>query len=110
MATGNHITPEQRQEILRLRKQKLKLREISDRINISINACHKALRHVEGTGSIQNKVRASRPRKTTVRLDRVIHRLSDADRHKTAVNILAEISPRTEQKISVLSHRPSPSQ
>ena len=101
MERGKHITAEQRQEICRLRKQNMTLSAISKYLKISINACHQALKHVKHYNSIFNKPRVSRPRKITIRVDRMIHRLSEKDRFKTAVDIHAEISAQENLNISV---------
>lgn len=87
MGRGQHITPSQRLEILRLRNEKLTLREISERLKVSINAVHQALKHITVNRHENNKIRNERPRKTTPRFDRTIHRLSEVDRFRTAVDI-----------------------
>jgi transposase len=101
MGRSKHITPEKRRQIQLLRNEGLKLKDISERVNISVNACHQALKHMKANGSSENKVRAERPRKTTERLDRMIHRLSEANRHMTAVDVLNEISNQTNVNIGV---------
>ena len=73
--------------------------------SISITVCHQALKHVEATGSAENKIRVHRPRKTIVRIDRMIHLLSEANRHKTAVDIHAEVSPQIDTEIGVRTVR-----
>lgn len=105
MGRAKHITPLQRKEILRLREEKLTLKQISSQLAISINACHQALKHVQINSSVQNKIRPNKPRKTTERLDRKIHRLSESDRFRTAVDIHAEISPELYPQISVRTVR-----
>ncbi|CAK9802846.1 Transposable element Tc1 transposase [Anthophora quadrimaculata] len=101
MGRGKHVTVIQRLEILRLRNEKLTLDEISKRLKISINAVHQALKHIKVNKSVSDKIRSARPRKTTPRLDRTIHRLSEADRFRTAVDIHREISTGMGTQISV---------
>lgn len=98
MGRNKHITAEQRREICRLREQDMTLSAISKRLNISINACHRALEHVKRYGDTSNKSRVPRCRKTT---DGMIHRLSEKDRFRTAVDIHAEISTQENLNISV---------
>lgn len=105
MGRGKHITPSQRKEILLLRNQNLTIKQISDQLNISKNACHQALKHVQECSSVQNKIRQEKPRKTTVRIDRKIHRLSESDRFLTAVDIHAVIAPELDSQISVRTVR-----
>lgn len=94
-------TPSQRKEIFRLRDEKLTLKDISNRLNISINACHQALSHIKENKHFQNKKRPEKPRKTTKHLDRKIHRLSETNRFRTAVDIHSEIYPELAIPISV---------
>lgn len=77
------------------------LSTISKRLKISINACHRALEYVKRYGDSSDKPRAPRPRKTTPRVDQMIHRLSEKYRFKTAVDIHAEISAQEELSVSV---------
>lgn len=60
-------------------------------MDISVHACQTVVKHVEKLDNFENKIRANRPRKTTPRIGRVIHRLSEKDRHRTAVDIRSEI-------------------
>lgn len=64
-------------------------------------ACYQAIQHIKLCGTSDNISRKARPRKTDQRTDRKIHRLSEADRFKTAVAIHNEISKDLHEKISV---------
>lgn len=101
MGRGKHITPSQRKEIFRLRDENLTLKDISNKIGVSINACHQALSHIKENNHFQDKIRPKKSRKTTARVDRKIHRLSEANRFRTAVDIQSEISPELDTPISV---------
>ncbi|CAK9796174.1 Transposable element Tc1 transposase [Anthophora quadrimaculata] len=101
MGRAVHITAEQRKEIVRLRNERMTFRQIAEHMGISVHACHTAIKHVEKLDTFENKIRASRPRKTTPRMDRVIRRLSEKDRHRTAVDIYSEILATSDLKIGV---------
>lgn len=105
MSRGRNISPEQRAQIQLLRNEGLTFRQIGDRLGISSNACCQAVKHVEVHGTTRNKTRVPKARKTSVRVDRMIHRISEADRHKTAVDVHAEISNSTDVNISVRTVR-----
>ena len=77
-----------------------KLREISVETGLSVNACYQALKHFNSTGSCLNKIR-TRCRKTSSREDRIIRRISEADRHKTAVDIHKEVASQLSSPIAV---------
>lgn len=100
MSKRKNITPQQREEIVRLRKGNRTLKQIAEILKISINAVHQALKHVTVTGTTTNKIRKTRKRKTSVQLDRIIHRISEANRHKTAVDIHKEIKDQLLTPIS----------
>ncbi|CAK9832675.1 Transposable element Tc1 transposase, partial [Anthophora retusa] len=101
MGRAVHITAEQRKEIVRLRNERMTFRQIAEHMGISVHASHTAVKHVEKLDTFENKIRASRPRKTTPRMDPVIHRLSEKDRHRTAVDIHSEILATSDLKIGV---------
>ncbi|CAK9819099.1 Transposable element Tcb1 transposase [Anthophora quadrimaculata] len=70
-------------------------------MGITVGACYAAIKHIELHKTVDNVSRKQKPRKTDVHTDRVIHRISKADRFKTAVDIHTEISPYLKQEISV---------
>lgn len=100
MGRSTHVTPAERQRVIKLRQNGKKFKEIAKDTGLAISTCIKAAKHVQSTGSIQNKVRTRR-HKTTARDDRKIHRLSEANRHKTAVDIHEEVSGQLSNDISV---------
>jgi len=95
MGRGKHITPAQRFNINRLRNEGMTLSAMAKRLKISVNACHQALKYVNEPKNFETKVRAPRPRKTTPHVDHLMHRLSEKDRFKTAVDIRSEITQQT---------------
>lgn len=101
MSKGKNITPEQRRQVQQLRKDGMSYRKIFAKLEISVMACHQAIQHIKLHGTPNNIPRKARPRKTDQRTDRKIHRLSEADRFKTAVTIHNEISTDLHEKISV---------
>lgn len=100
MAKSAYVTPAQRQRIIDLRKDDYSYGEIAKKLKLSKTACFQAAKYVQSTGSVQNKVRIRR-RKTTARDDRKVHRLSEADRFKTAVDIHEELSGQLSKDVSV---------
>lgn len=62
MGRGKHITIPQRKEIFRLRNENKSLKEISQDLGISINACHQALKHVKLNNGFHNKIRPEKQR------------------------------------------------
>lgn len=105
MGRGPHITPNQREQIKFLRDQGLSFKKIADQMNISPNACKQAIKHLERTGSSINMPRLPRKRKSTPQMDRIIHRLSEANRFKTAVQIHKELKDRSGFDLSVRTVR-----
>ncbi|XP_053994050.1 uncharacterized protein LOC128884597 [Hylaeus volcanicus] len=101
MSKGRNITPEQRRLVQQLRKDGMSYRKISAKLEISVTACHQAIQHIKHHGTPDNVPRKARPRKTDQRTDRKIHRLSEADRFKTAVVIHGEISTDLHEEISI---------
>lgn len=105
MSKRKNVTPDQRGQIEQLRKAGKSYRKISEELNLSVMACHQAVRHIELNGTVNNILRKRKQRKTDARTDRQMHRISEADRHKTAVDVHAEISTKIDQKISVRTVR-----
>lgn len=105
MSRGKNISPEQRIQIKLLRDEKYSFLAIAERLNISKTACVQAIQFISKTDSVNNVSRKRRPRKTTVREDRILHRISEADRHKTAEQVLNESDTEISSKISVRTVR-----
>lgn len=99
MGRKAHITPAQRQRIVDLRKDGKTFSYIAKLLKKSKTACVQAAKHFKSMGTVENKQRKGR-RKTTPREDRIIHRLSEEDRHKTAVDIHFEVSNQLSKSIS----------
>lgn len=100
MSKKKNLSSNDRRQIQLLRNEGLTLKEIAARLNFSINACHQALKHIQKYQITENVIRAKKARKTTPRVDRMIHRISEADRHKTAVDVHKEIMPQLNSPIS----------
>jgi len=106
MGRGKHIVPAQRAEIARLHGQGRSIRQIAAVLQISIKAVQNALKHVADNNTVENVPRFVRKRKSTAREDRIMHRLSEADRKKTAVDIHAEMKKASKGfKLSVRTIR-----
>ena len=105
MGRSKHILPAQRAQIALLRNQGRSIREVAGLMNISRNAVFNAIRHTAIYGTPENIQRVPRQRKTTQREDRIILRLSEADRRKTAVAIHKEVSRKHAFRISVRTIR-----
>ena len=100
MARSKVVTQDQRQKIVNLKNHGKKLGEISAEAGLSINACYQALKHFKLTGSCLNKIR-TQCRKTSSREDGIIRRISEADRHKTAVDIHEKVASQLSSPITV---------
>src|SRR5262245_4292521 len=78
MRRNKNISPQQRRQVQRLQRLGKPFREIEDIVGISRNTCFQAMKHVERCGTLSNVVRAPTKRKTSARIDLMIHRLSEA--------------------------------
>lgn len=105
MSKAKNLTPNQRGQVLLLHQDGKSYREISKQLKLSVSACYQAVQHIKVHGTKNNVVRKRKPRKTNARTDRLIHRISKADRHKTAVDVHAEVSRQIDQKVSVRTIR-----
>jgi hypothetical protein len=79
----------------------LSFSDIAKRLSISKTAAYQAMQHVKKYKTTASKPRAPYKRKTTERIDRMLHRISEADRHKTAVDVHAEMSKAAALNVSV---------
>lgn len=98
-------TPATREAILELRKLNLSYKQISDRLNCSKKKVFNALKHFEMHNTCENVPRKTRPRKTSVRDDRKIIRLSKADPKKSARVIQREVCDEIDSPVSVWTIR-----
>jgi len=107
MGRGKHIVPLQRQRVLDLKNQGLSVRQIADELRpMSRNAVQNVLNYFRKNSTVENISRLPRKRRTTAREDRVIHRLSEADRRKTATDIHKEMTVASPHfRLSVRSIR-----
>ena len=85
--TKPRIPIENRGKIVALRDMGLSYREIAKRIGCSVGAVHAVVQKQHQTSSVVDRPITGRKRITTQRQDRIIHRISLADRHKTAPQI-----------------------
>nr|XP_042909801.1 uncharacterized protein LOC122271704 [Parasteatoda tepidariorum] len=100
MSKEKNVSNEQRCRIDTLRKEGLSIREIGRRLKLSKTAVFQALKSIQVTKNIEKAPRKPRPRKTTEREDRIIHRISEADRHKTAPDSRREFAELTGKHVS----------
>ena len=91
MGRARRIGEAQRAAILAERTRGIVLREIAHQLNISEHAVCNALAYFKKYGTINVVKRNRRPRKTSVYVDRMIHRLSEANRFMTATDIWKEL-------------------
>jgi transposase len=101
MAKGKYITPAQRYQVNLLRKQRLSLSAIASQLQLSKTAVYQAMQHVNKFNSCMNNPRKSYKRKTSAQMDRIIHRISEANRRKTAVDIHSELQNHAGFAVSV---------
>ena len=100
MSKKANVKPNQRQKIVDRRKDGKSYGQIAKALKLSKTACLQAMKYVKANGICENKKR-TRQRKTTEREDRRIHRLSEENRHKTAVDIHSELAQELTKPISV---------
>ena len=101
MARGKYVNPTEREQVKILRREGFSFSQIAGRLSLSKTAVIQAMKHVETYNTTADKKRVKYKRKTKPHLDRVIHRISEADRHKTAVDIHTEMSNHPDFNISV---------
>ena len=71
-------------EIVKLRKENLTIEQIGKHVKRSKSVVSRVLKLYNETGRLTNTKKSGRPRKTTVREDRVMKRLALKDRFLTA--------------------------
>ena len=91
---------ENRGIIVALRDMGLSYREIAKRIGCSVGAVHAVVQKKHQTGSVVDRHITGRKRITTQRQDRIIHRISLADRRKTAPQIRGYIQEFHDTHVS----------
>jgi transposase len=105
MGKQRDLSPTTRAKIVTLRHENHSFRRIGEIVGRSRNACHQACKLFQDTGSYSDRQRSGRPPKTTDRVDRIIRRLSERDRRKTAVDIQREIAGYEGAQVSVWTVR-----
>ena len=91
MTGARKLSTEERLEVVVKIRNGMTWREVADSMKISESTILRILRKHRETGSVLDKPRSGRPRKTTARDDRVIVRMSLADRRLTATDICARL-------------------
>ena len=107
-----------RQAIVKLHKEKHTIREISEKVKRSKSVVGRVVKSYNDTGKIITAFKTSRPRKTSVREDRIMQRMSLKDRFKSCteiksvtnstscVNVSRQIVSRRLQEIGLLNRTP----
>lgn len=101
MGNEKSCTPELRGIIVNMiRHQKKSMGAIAKTLLCSKCSFFNAIHHVEDTGSLENRKRSSRPRKTTLKRDLIIHRISQKSPFETSVTIRKHVQEKYEIHIS----------
>jgi transposase len=104
---GRAELPEQiKWQIIGLLKGSLSQKKVATLLNISRCAVQNTWKKYTKTGDVKEALRSGRPRKTSPRTDRYLHRAADEDRTKSALQVRDTcigvrqhpISPRTVQR------------
>jgi transposase len=101
MGKQRSLSPTTRARVVTLRNENHSFKRIAGIVGRSQTACKQAVKLFEDTGSYSDRQRIGRPWKTTDRVDRIIYRLSQGDRRKTAVDIQREIANHVGAQVSV---------
>ena len=107
-----------RQAIVKLHKEKHTIREISEKVKRSKSVVGRVVKSYNDTGKIVSAFKTGRPRKTSAREDRIMHRMSLKDRFKSCteikrvmnttscVNVSRQIVSRRLQEIGLFNRTP----
>lgn len=98
MGRGLHATAVFRERVMEKLKECLSNAEIARSLGCSRKKVINAIRQYEETGSLENKIRKVRTRKTTSRTDALIVRTSKADPFMTA----PQIKEKIERELNVV--------
>lgn len=90
-----------RVRITLLGEQGVSTREIARQTQVSRRGVQTTLRRYKQTGGWENRAKKPKNRVTTRREDSIIHRMSERDRHLTAVQITSAINEQRNKKISI---------
>lgn len=86
-----HTSLQLRESVLRLFERGKKSREISSLLSIGKTTVNNIISKFKATGSVADRPRCGRPRKTSLRVDKLIKRKSVADVRKNARTIAQEL-------------------
>ena len=87
MAKRQKLDYSVRQAIVKLHKEKHTIREISETVKRSKSVVGRVVKSYNDTGKIVSAFKTGRPRKTSVREDRIMQRMSLKDRFKSCTEI-----------------------
>lgn len=105
MGRSKHCTPEKREIIVKLKGQKKSNSEIASTLGCSRKMVVNAINLVKKQGTLDNKLRKKRQKKTTPSEDRKIHRMSTADPFATSSEISTEFNSSCDANISARTVR-----
>ena len=87
--------------IVQVHLEGLSYRQIQKKMQHSLKAVQIAIYNYKDTGSFKDKERCGRPKITTPKQERIVHRLSSSNRRFTAVDIKKHIESHYDAKLSV---------
>ena len=87
MAKRQKLDYSVRQAIVNLHKEKHTIREISEKVKRSKSVVDRVVKSYNDTGKIVSAFKTGRPRKTSIREDRIMQRMSLKDRFKSCTEI-----------------------
>ncbi|XP_043586630.1 uncharacterized protein LOC122569528 [Bombus pyrosoma] len=105
MGESKNLLENEREQIVRLRKQSKTFTELANIVNRSETACKQAWYKFLKAGMCCDQPKNGRPRKATPKMNRRFHRLSEKDRFRSANNIAAEINYNNDTQISARTVR-----
>ena len=105
MGRGKHLSAELRALAVELSEKGAKQTQISATLECSRRTVQTALRLAKEGGLLEDGKRTGRPRKSTIKEDRRIRRLSEADRRKTAPAIKQEFEASSDVVMSQRSYQ-----
>ena len=118
MAKRQKLDYSVRQAIVKLHKEKHTIREISEKVKRSKNVVGRVVKSYNYTGKTVSAFKTGRPRKTSAREDRIMHRMSLKDCFKSCteikrvmnstscVNVSRQTVSRRRQEIGLFNRTP----
>ena len=101
MGRGKHATPELRRLVLKQRQKGYSFYKIAENLSMSYTSVRNAVVRWNQSGSLKDRPKSGRPKKSSEKEDRIIHRMSERDRKRTAVDIHSTMKDKYGSKISV---------